>query len=1044
VRNLYLRRPRRATAKRLDNVPATRPSAEPTVVIDPLEDRQLMAASIGPDGWTEITPSSDTRVVYVSASTGSDSNTGLTPQSPLKTIAKGKTLLRNERPDWLLLKRGDVFNERYGLLNLSGRSEQEPLVIGAYGDGERPVLNSRNDNAITTNIVAVNHVAIVGLSFNSNTNDPESPDYTGAPGPHGFYGVAPVSDLLIEDCVFAHYTTNLLFQNTQGPVSDVAVRRSVIVDANGSSGRPQGSYVNGVDGILFEENLFDHNGWVEEVSGRPATIFNHNLYMSARNTGVVLRGNVFANASSHGVQARAGGVIEDNLFLNNPIGLLVGNGSTFTAGGVVARVAGNLFLGGRDINGLPRGYGMEIGNTKPGAGSVIEDNIFAHDTEGNFAAMRLSHGSAPGNLSEAVGLNDLTIRQNIVYDWWYALDSDDDYVPGGAGFKSLNDLEVYDNDFQQMISPQIVKHDYALDDDAEVWDRNNYWDESPASTWFRIGADLVSFEQWQDALEGGADRTQRKYLDPNRTVETYSRSIGGEATAGAFLGEARLQSRNDWDPRFTARAVIDYVREGFQVDAEAPSAGLEAADVTAAGGTTHTFVVHYSDDTGIDPRTLDGADVRVTGPNGFDAPATLLGVDRAGTGARAAIYSFTAPGGRWDDGDTGLYTVSIQNNQVADTRGNFVRGGVVGQFWFRTDDAPPTATFSGSDVTVAGGSGYTFTVTYADEGSVDVDSLGSSDIRVTGPDGFEQLARLVSVDKDSDGSPRVATYSVTPPGGSWDEGDRGTYTVALRDGQVRDNDDNYAAGGDIGEFHVTVGALPPPSVQVAAFDISTGGGTGHKFKVYYRGRPAAVAAAVQQAWEVTGPGGFAKPATIDNVDIFANGVLRVVTYSVDAPDGEWDSTDNGIYSIRRFPDLRDLASVAEVADAAAALPVVDTFDVAVPAADLVAPTVVAASFSARYADVVTLRFSESVGRSLSLQDFDVSVIGSGGQSFEVSVMALVYDNQNDTAYLAFGGLPDGELGEGTHRLVVNATGITDAARNKLNGGKPFKFYFKKK
>ena len=35
-------------------------------------------------------------------------------------------------------------------------------------------------------------------------------------------------------------------------------------------------------------------------------------------TDVVVRGNVFANASSHGLQARSGGVIKDNLFLEQP------------------------------------------------------------------------------------------------------------------------------------------------------------------------------------------------------------------------------------------------------------------------------------------------------------------------------------------------------------------------------------------------------------------------------------------------------------------------------------------------------------------------------------------------------------------------------------------------------------------------------------------------------------------------------------------------------------------------------------------------------
>ena len=72
--------------------------------IEPLEQRTLLAASLGSDGWTHFTPSSDTRVVYVSSSSGNDSNTGLSSSSPLKTLAKAKTLIRDGKPDWLLLK----------------------------------------------------------------------------------------------------------------------------------------------------------------------------------------------------------------------------------------------------------------------------------------------------------------------------------------------------------------------------------------------------------------------------------------------------------------------------------------------------------------------------------------------------------------------------------------------------------------------------------------------------------------------------------------------------------------------------------------------------------------------------------------------------------------------------------------------------------------------------------------------------------------------------------------------------------------------------
>src|SRR5690349_10750309 len=57
--------------------------------IESLELRLLMSVTKDANGWTVVTPNPDpniSRVVYVSSSTGSNSNTGLSPSSPLQTI----------------------------------------------------------------------------------------------------------------------------------------------------------------------------------------------------------------------------------------------------------------------------------------------------------------------------------------------------------------------------------------------------------------------------------------------------------------------------------------------------------------------------------------------------------------------------------------------------------------------------------------------------------------------------------------------------------------------------------------------------------------------------------------------------------------------------------------------------------------------------------------------------------------------------------------------------------------------------------------------
>ncbi len=73
-----------------------------------------------------------------------------------------------------------------------------------------------------------------------------------------------------------------------------------------------------------------------------------------------------------------------------------------------------------------------------------------------------------------------------------------------------------------------------------------------------------------------------------------------------------------------------------------------------------------------------------------------------------------------------------------------------------------------------------------------------------GPGGFSQLATLVGVDPATDGTPRTATYQITPPGGAWDSADGGTYTVALEANQVRDTAGNAAAATTLGTFTVNL------------------------------------------------------------------------------------------------------------------------------------------------------------------------------------------------------------------------------------------------
>jgi hypothetical protein len=128
------------------------------------------------------------------------------------------------------------------------------------------------------------------------------------------------------------------------------------------------------------------------------------------------------------------------------------------------------------------------------------------------------------------------------------------------------------------------------------------------------------------------------------------------------------------------------------------------------------------------------------------------------------------------------------------------------------DAIAPTANLSPiADVTTTGAN-LTFTVTYSDNTAINVADLNNLDVRVTGPSSFDQLATLVSVNVNTNGTPRVATYQITAPGGIWDGADNGTYTVSMEANQVRDTANNPVASGTLGSFNVNA----PATVSLTA------------------------------------------------------------------------------------------------------------------------------------------------------------------------------------------------------------------------------------
>ena len=602
-----------------------------TATFEPVEPRQLMSVSLNPAGWSVVTPSASARVIYVSSSRGSDHNSGTSASAPVQSLAAAAAMLRNNSDDEMLLRRGDTWAGSFPQWTKSGISPDQPMLIGTYGTGARPVIDTGTAGGLVANTKhPVNFLTIDGLVFDAGARDSSRGTVTAAAAsaaPVGLQILGPSTGLVVEDSSFSYFKDDVVLQAVMGPVTNVTIRRTTIDHSYCTSAKSQGLYADGVSGLTLDQDVFDHDGWNENVSGAGMTGYNHDIYCYANVTGLSVTNSVIARASYMGVMARGGGVIDDNLFLDNGYAVSFGdaNGALSTPGGVSGRIDGNVVLGDHGLPGSLAGGGFEIGNTAAAAHVTVSDNVFAGDTQNNFAAISLSYANATKNPGDCVGLNNLTIDGNVVYGWHSGI-SLGNFVDGGSGVASLNGLVVKDNQFQDTLY-NLVSHANSVKPGAESWSGNTYYAASSQSyRWFSMtGADIAG-GQWQQSVDKTGTDSQLSYVDPTRTVESLSKLLGGGGTEAAVMATIDSQSDGHWVPGLAANSIDQYVRAGF---------------ATAPGTIQPTTVVA--------PTKLVGTTIGTAGS--FENAGN--DISKATDGRSASFFDGTAANGNWVGLDLG-------------------------------------------------------------------------------------------------------------------------------------------------------------------------------------------------------------------------------------------------------------------------------------------------------------------------------------------------------------------------------------------------------
>ncbi|MBM4048998.1 MAG: hypothetical protein FJ279_28190, partial [Planctomycetes bacterium] len=233
-----------------------------------------------------------------------------------------------------------------------------------------------------------------------------------------------------------------------------------------------------------------------------------------------------------------------------------------------------------------------------------------------------------------------------------------------------------------------------------------------------------------------------------------------------------------------------------RLDTVAPQVTVVTPSDGAALQSAAQVVVTFGED--LDAGTVDGTTFKL-----YLGAAEVPGVVSYDALTRTATFTAAGPLG------DGAYDLWLDGtSSILDAAGNRLDGGLGGDFeaTFTVDTVRPTAGLTVGNVTDGEATGHTFTVTYSDNVAVDVSDLDALDVRVTGPNGYDQMATLVSVDVASDGAPRVGTYQISAPAGQWDVADNGTYTVAMATDQVSDTAGNFVLDGALGTFDVSIPA----------------------------------------------------------------------------------------------------------------------------------------------------------------------------------------------------------------------------------------------
>lgn len=524
-----------------------------------------MPITLDSDGWSDITPASGDRYIYVS-NAGSDSNDGLSTGAPKATVAAGFALVRDGTSDQVLLRRGDTFTATV-TINKSGRDAANPAVIGAYGTttNARPIINGG------IRMQSGSFWAFQSLDLRDNAGAVPGGVYFQNNG-LGLRG----SSILVEDCIARNYYQAFCLTSGTGVPggtywNDVTIRRCTALDSNGGHG--QGLFADAYGGQLTVQDFTAINCGINDTQ-------SHCLYVdkavATATTPIFARvicwpnyptgGNV--STTSEGIKSRQGGILDDCHVAYCAIGIALGttdgDGSNdFTALGTVqAKVQDCIVAYSSDMGGIygEYGYGSWLLGIQ-GTGNYYRRNGHVYSTSASSDRSWL--WLIRWRTSTTGQIDNLTISENVAYNAGK-------FVVGDLASNYSN--MVYSGNKTRMttsFTPLIQCIDNTSQ--TSIWTEranNSLWTNNGGNTntWVSAPAN-GNLTAWGATNAGSAGAG---LPEPARTYAGYLADIGvtvaNESEAHAHIKTQLIaQRRYAWNTAYTATALNDWFRFGLGI-----------------------------------------------------------------------------------------------------------------------------------------------------------------------------------------------------------------------------------------------------------------------------------------------------------------------------------------------------------------------------------------------------------------------------------------------------------------------------------------------